>query len=82
MKKKTDFKHLDVDDYYWKKTEPPFQEKLSLKKRNDNLKVDLLVSEDYLETIGHNSRFNSAALRATELRGRNEKINLHTINQN
>lgn len=48
----------------------------------NNYKVDLLVSEDYLETIGHNSRFNSEALGATELRGRNKKINLHTINQN
>ena len=48
----------------------------------NNYKVDLLVSEDYLETIGHNSRFNSEALGATKLRGRNEKINLHTINQN
>lgn len=46
IEKKTDFKHLDVDDYYWKKTEPPFQEKSSLKKRNDNLKVDFKKFEN------------------------------------
>ncbi|WP_106793358.1 AAA family ATPase [Aquimarina sp. Aq78] len=40
IKKRTDFKHLDVDDYYWKKTNPPFQEKIPLTKRNENLKVD------------------------------------------
>ncbi|WP_027077824.1 AAA family ATPase [Maribacter antarcticus] len=48
IEKKTDFKHLDVDDYYWKKTEPPFQEKLSLKKRNDNLKVDFKKFENII----------------------------------
>ena len=37
---KTDFKHLDVDDYYWKKTNPPYQEKIPLTKRNENLKAD------------------------------------------
>ncbi|MFC5044323.1 AAA family ATPase [Aquimarina hainanensis] len=26
--------HLDVDDYYWKKTVPPFQLKIPLKERN------------------------------------------------
>ncbi|KOF01854.1 hypothetical protein OB69_16110 [Roseivirga seohaensis subsp. aquiponti] len=34
------FTHLDVDDYYWKKTDPPFQEKITLPKRNDKLKTD------------------------------------------
>tara|TARA_R100001369_G_scaffold2099_2_gene6642 strand:- start:673 stop:1230 length:558 start_codon:yes stop_codon:yes gene_type:complete len=48
IEKKTDFKHLDVDDYYWKKTEPPFQEKLSLKKRNDNLKVEFKKFENVI----------------------------------
>ena len=40
IQKRTDFKHLDVDNYYWKKTEPPFQEKIALEKRNKNLKAD------------------------------------------
>lgn len=40
IEKRTDFKHLDVDDYYWKKTNPPFQEKKPLTERNENLKVD------------------------------------------
>ncbi len=40
IEKKTNFKHLDVDDYYWKKTDPPFQEKIPLNKRNENLKSD------------------------------------------
>ncbi|QTD37597.1 AAA family ATPase [Polaribacter batillariae] len=39
IEKRTDFKHLDIDDYYWKKTNPPFQEKTPLTERNENLKV-------------------------------------------
>lgn len=34
------FKHLDIDDFYWKKTVPPFQEKIPLTERNNNLKED------------------------------------------
>ncbi|WP_303318797.1 AAA family ATPase [Flavivirga abyssicola] len=37
---RTDFKHLDVDNYYWKKTNPPYQEKTPLIERNKNLKID------------------------------------------
>ncbi len=40
IEKRTNFKHLDVDNYYWKKTEPPFQEKIPLIKRKENLKAD------------------------------------------
>jgi len=40
IEKRTDFVHLDVDDYYWKQTEPPFQEKTPLTQRNENLKTD------------------------------------------
>ncbi|QHI36066.1 Cytidylate kinase [Kordia antarctica] len=36
----TNFKHLDVDDYYWKVTNPPFQEKISLAERTKNLTID------------------------------------------
>ncbi len=37
--KRTNFKHLDADDYYWKKTIPPYQEKIPLSERNENLKA-------------------------------------------
>jgi len=40
IENRVDFKHLDADDYYWKNTEPPFQEKIPLTERNENLKVD------------------------------------------
>jgi len=36
--------YLDADEYYWKKTNPPFQTKLPLKKRNKNLKTDFVKS--------------------------------------
>lgn len=44
----TDFVHLDVDDYYWKKTEPPFQEKIPLTVRNENLKTDFNRNENII----------------------------------
>ena len=37
---KTGFIHLDVDAYYWKLTSPPFQEKIPLVERNENLRND------------------------------------------
>ncbi|MGB5819794.1 MAG: AAA family ATPase [Saonia sp.] len=40
IEKRTAFVHLDVDDYYWEKTEPPFQKKVPLRTRNKNLKAD------------------------------------------
>lgn len=40
IEKRADFKHLDADEYYWKKTNPPFQEKIPLTERNKNLKAD------------------------------------------
>jgi len=44
--KRTDFIHLDVDNYYWQKTEPPFQEKVPLAERNTHLKVDFKKYEN------------------------------------
>ncbi|MHA7057202.1 AAA family ATPase [Aquimarina sp. M1] len=41
IENKIGFVHLDVDDYYWKKTAPPFQEKVPLNKRNQYLKIDV-----------------------------------------
>lgn len=46
LEQNSSFVHLDVDDYYWKKTEPPFQEKISLRERNENLKADFQKQEN------------------------------------
>jgi len=46
IEKNTDFKHLDVDDYYWKKTNPPYQIKIPLIERNENLKTDFKKFEN------------------------------------
>lgn len=40
IEKQTDFTHLDVDDYYWQTSDPPYQEKVPLAERNINLKID------------------------------------------
>ncbi|WP_378174990.1 AAA family ATPase [Aquimarina sp. SS2-1] len=48
IEKNTDFVHLDVDDYYWKRTEPPFQEKISLIQRNQHLKADYQKFENVI----------------------------------
>ncbi|MCK8520660.1 AAA family ATPase [Aquimarina sp. D1M17] len=46
--KQTSFIHLDVDDYYWKKTQPPYQEKIALKARNHTLKKDFTVHKNVI----------------------------------
>lgn len=46
IQKKTHFKHLDADEYYWKKTNPPFKEKIPLTERNKKLKTDFKKYED------------------------------------
>ena len=48
IEKRTNFVHLDVDDYYWKKTEQPFQEKTPLRERNENLKADFNKNQDVI----------------------------------
>ncbi|RNC87871.1 MAG: hypothetical protein ED556_01380 [Winogradskyella sp.] len=48
IEKKSDFKHLDADDYYWKKTSQPFQEKIPLSERNQNLKADFEKHENII----------------------------------
>ena len=48
IEKQTGFKHLDVDDYYWKKTQPPFQEKIPLIDRNKSLLSDFEKHENVL----------------------------------
>ncbi len=34
LHQKTGYRHLDADNYYWEKTDPPFQIKIPLAKRN------------------------------------------------
>lgn len=40
LSQQTSFSHLDVDDYYWKPTQPAFQEKVSVTERQENLRND------------------------------------------
>lgn len=40
IEKNSAFVHLDADDYYWKKTDPPYLEKIPKEERNDQLKAD------------------------------------------
>jgi len=40
------YRHLDADDYYWEKTEPPFQVKVPLEKRNRIITKDFLAQEN------------------------------------
>ncbi len=46
--KRTGFTHLDSDDYYWRKTNPPFQEKVPILERNQNIKVDFHQFENVI----------------------------------
>lgn len=38
--RRTGYTHLDIDEYYWIPTKPPFQEKVSLPERNKTLTRD------------------------------------------
>lgn len=40
--------HYDSDDYFWEKTEPPFQQKRPVEERQNKLETDLLNSEDFV----------------------------------
>ncbi|MFT6964563.1 MAG: adenylate kinase family enzyme [Flammeovirgaceae bacterium] len=48
IEKKSNFKHLDVDDYYWKPTNPPYQEKVPLGERNQKLTTDFQQYENVI----------------------------------
>ena len=48
LSKRLNWKFLDSDDYYWEKTNPPFEIKIPLKIRNENLKVDFLKNENVI----------------------------------
>ncbi|MEM9916676.1 MAG: hypothetical protein AAF990_01195 [Bacteroidota bacterium] len=39
------WKHLEADDYYWRKTDPPYQEKIPLEERNAALWADYEAHE-------------------------------------
>lgn len=45
LAKQLNWTHLDADDYYWTNTEPPFQIKLPLEKRNEHLKTDFNMQD-------------------------------------
>ncbi len=40
IEKRTNFVHLDADDYYWKRTKYPFTEKIPLALRNKRITTD------------------------------------------
>lgn len=43
---KSGWHHLDADDYYWVKTNPPFQQKVALDVRNQNISRDFEAQDD------------------------------------
>lgn len=43
-----DWTFLDADDYYWEQTDPPFQKKIELHKRNNNLKSAFEAHNDVI----------------------------------
>lgn len=46
LHKKLGYRHLDADDYYWEKTDPPFQKKVPKAKRNQHVTRDFLAQEN------------------------------------
>lgn len=48
MSAKLNWTYLDSDDYYWEKTNPPFQTKIPLEKRNEQLKTDFNNNENVI----------------------------------
>lgn len=48
IEKRTDFVHLDADDYYWKPTENPYTEKVPLDERNEKIKIDFLKNKNVI----------------------------------
>jgi adenylate kinase family enzyme len=48
LSKKTGFLHLEVDNFYWKPTNPPFQEKVDKAVRQKNLLLDFQSYDDVI----------------------------------
>lgn len=48
LSKILNYSHFDTDDYYWEKTEPPFQEKRPIPTRQLLLEEDLVNEEDWV----------------------------------
>ncbi len=48
---KSNFVHLDADDYYWKQTKNPYTEKVPLYKRNENIKKDFFKHENVVVRV-------------------------------
>ena len=50
LSEKLEYIHFDTDDYYWKPTNPPFQEKTICKERQEALKRDLIKNKNWILT--------------------------------
>jgi len=48
IEKRSDFIHLDSDDYYWRKTKVPFTEKVPLAVRNEKIKLDFKKNKNVI----------------------------------
>lgn len=48
ISEKLNWMFLDSDDYYWEKTNPPFEVKIPLERRNENLKTDFKKYENVI----------------------------------
>ncbi|WP_074408098.1 MULTISPECIES: AAA family ATPase [Aquimarina] len=48
LEQRLGWKHLDADDYYWKKTDPPFQVKIPLLERNIAIKKDIEIYDSVI----------------------------------
>lgn len=46
LHEKLGYRHLDADDYYWEKTDPPFQQKVPLEKRNQRITAAFKAQEN------------------------------------
>ena len=44
----SNFKHLDLDDFYWRKTIPPYELKVPLEERNQALQKTFKAHEDVI----------------------------------
>jgi len=48
LSKTLGYKHFDSDDYFWEPTEPPFQNKRTIEKRQELLQKDLKAHDSWI----------------------------------
>lgn len=48
LAKKLNWNHLDADDYYWQKTDPPYRLKVPLDERNCSITQDFEAAKDVI----------------------------------